>query len=93
MKTPDQGLTHTQKSPCLMAAEKIDAAEERVTIIAPSYHLAALEFHRRHMAEKGYRLAYRIEKQQLFTTDGMSLHPLFDGKTMYLASFIRQDET
>lgn len=80
------------KSPCLMMQGETDAAADRVTIIAPSYYQAALEFHRRRMAEKGYRLAYRIEKQQLFVTDGTALTPLFDGRTMYLANFIRHEE-
>lgn len=74
-----------------MMQDDAGVAEDRVTIIAPSYYQAALEFHRRRMAENGYRLAYRIEKQQLFVTDGAELNPLFEGKTMYLASFVRQD--
>lgn len=69
-----------------------DVSADRVTIIASSYYQAALEFHRRRMAEKGYRLVYRIVEQQLFVTDGAALTPLFDGKPMYLANFIRQEE-
>jgi len=90
MKISDQ--EQMTKSPCLTMQDESDASADRVTIIAPSYYQAALEFHRRRMAEKGYRLAYRIEKQQLFVTDGTALTPLFDGKTMYLANFIHQDE-
>ena len=91
MKTSDPQQVTGPNAPCRMMQNDLTPAEDRVTIIAPSYFEAALEFHRRRMAEKGYRLEYRIEKQQLFLTDGNALSPLFDGKTMYLASFVRQD--
>ena len=64
-------------------------AEDRITILAPSFNAAALEFHRQKMSEKGYRLANRIEGHRFMTSDGRALDTLFDGNVMYAVTFVK----
>lgn len=65
------------------------ANEDRITILADSFGQAALEFHRRRMAEQGYRLENRIAGHKFFRTDGMELSGLFEGETLYAVTFVK----
>ncbi len=70
-------------------AEQASADEERITILASSFGQAAVEFHRRRMAEQGYRLENRIAGHKFFRTDGMELSSLFDGETLWAVTFVK----
>ena len=61
--------------------------EERITIIAESFEAAALEFHRRRLAEKGYRMAGPITQSRFEIVDGSDQKTLFDDKLMFAVTF------
>ena len=62
---------------------------DRITLIIPSFHAAALELHRQRMWDKGYRLESSISEQAFFESDGKSVTSLFDGKPMFAATFVK----
>lgn len=64
--------------------------DERVTIIVPSLSQAAFEVHRQNMWERGYRLENKIHAQKYFESDGFDIKHLFEGKTMYAATFVKR---
>ncbi len=65
--------------------------EDRITIIAESFEAAALEFHRGKLASKGYRMDGKISFQKFEYMDGPERKDLFDGKSMYAVSFIKDN--
>jgi len=65
-------------------------ADERVTIIVPSLSQVAFEVHRQNMWERGYRLENKINAQKYFASDGYEITHLFEGKTMYAATFVKR---
>jgi len=70
-----------------------DKLPTRITVISEAFTPAAMEFHRRKMSEKGYRLEGRVTPRKFFLTDGLGEpDPLFDGKTFYAVTFVRKDE-
>ncbi len=66
--------------------------EERITILTDSFDAAAMEFHRRRMAAKGYRLENRIAGHHFYMTEGMETSKLFDGEVKYAVTFVRDDD-
>jgi hypothetical protein len=66
------------------------ALDERVTIIVPSLSQAAFEVHRQNMWERGYRLENKINAQKYFESDGYEIKNMFEGKTMYAATFVKR---
>ena len=66
---------------------------ERITLIIPSFHAAALELHRQKMWDKGYTLERSISEQAFFESDGKSVTSLFDGKPMFAATFVKSSST
>ncbi|CAI8333265.1 MAG: Uncharacterised protein [Rhodospirillaceae bacterium] len=66
------------------------ALDERVTIIVPSLSQAAFEVHRQNMWERGYRLENKINAQKYFESDGFEIKNMFEGKTMYAATFVKR---
>ena len=74
----------------LIAIELDGMADERVTIIVPSLSQAAFEVHRQNMWERGYRLENKINSQKYFASDGYEITHLFEGKTMYAATFVKR---
>ena len=62
---------------------------DRITLVIPSLHAAALELQRQRMWDKGYRLESSISEQAFFESDGKSVTSLFDGKLMFAATFVR----
>lgn len=66
-----------------------DAEEDRVTILASSFGHAALEFHKRRMADEGYRLESRISGHRFFKSDMGQLDALFDGEVQYAVTFVK----
>ena len=65
-------------------------ADERVTIIVHSLSQAAFEVHRQNMWERGYRLENKINAQKYFESDGFEIKNMFEGKTMYAATFVKR---
>ena len=66
------------------------ALDERVTIIVPSLSQAAFEVHRQNMWERGYRRENKINAQKYFESDGFEIKNMFEGKTMYAATFVKR---
>lgn len=66
-----------------------DAEEDRVTILASSFGHAALEFHKRRMADEGYRLESRISGHRFFKSELGQLDALFDGEVQYAVTFVK----
>lgn len=76
----------------MTAMKKImdEDTDERLTIIVPSLSQAAFEIHRQNMWERGYRLENKIHAQKYFESDGSNIKGLFEGKTMYAATFVKR---
>lgn len=68
----------------------IDSNGDRITIVVPSLDQAAFEIHRQNMWERGYRLESSIQPQQYFESQGKTLTSMFEGNTMYAATFVRR---
>ena len=66
------------------------ALDERVTIIVTSLSQAAFEVHRQNMWERGYRLEMKISAQKYFESDGFEIKNMFEGITMYAATFVKR---
>ena len=67
-----------------------DNMPDRITVLAKEFTPAAMEFHRRHMAEKGYRLEGGITPRQFQVTDGLcDPDILFDCDMYYAATFVK----
>jgi len=64
--------------------------DTRLTFILPTLGHAAFEVHRQKMWEKGYRLESNIKSHKYFESDGFNVTELFNGKTMYAATFIKR---
>ncbi len=65
-----------------------DQKEERITIIAESFEEAAIEFHRRRLAEKGYRIFGPITPSRFELINGPESESLFDDKKMFAVTFV-----
>ncbi len=64
---------------------------ERITVLATEFTPAAMEFHRRNMSEKGYRMEGQIVQRKFQLIEGMGAPAdLFDGKQMYAVTFVRK---
>ena len=61
--------------------------DDRITIIAESFEAAALEFHRRRLAEKGYRMAGPITRSRFEMIDRSNCESMFDDKPMFAVTF------
>ena len=76
-----------------MADQDQDQLPERITVLAREFTPAAMDFHRRNMSAKGYRLEGRVTPRKFFLTDGLGeAEPLFDGETYYAVTFVRQQD-
>ena len=66
---------------------------ERITVLAREFLPAAMEYHRRHMGEKGYELEGRITPRrfQLIDSAGAS-KDLLDGEVFYAATFVKKEK-
>ncbi|MEZ5667540.1 MAG: AMP nucleosidase [Alphaproteobacteria bacterium] len=66
------------------------ASPDRITVFAREFGPAAMEYHRREMGRRGYRLAGPIVRQNVFLVDGPGKpSPLLDGEPHYAATFVR----
>lgn len=65
---------------------------ERITVLAESFTPAAMEFHRRNMSARGYRMEGRITPRRFMMIEGENEPTdLFDGKDYYAVTFVRKD--
>jgi len=64
---------------------------ERITVLAREFTPAAMEFHRRNMSEKGYRMEGQIVQRKFQMIEGMDApKDLFDGDLFYAVTFVRK---
>ena len=64
---------------------------ERITVLARDFTPAAMEFHRRNMSEKGYRMEGQIVQRKFQMIEGMDApKDLFDGDLFYAVTFVRK---
>ena len=66
-----------------------DDSQDRITILTDSFDSAAMEFQKRRMASKGYRLENRIAGHNFYMADGRGAASLFDGDVKYAVTFVR----
>jgi hypothetical protein len=65
-------------------------SEERITIIAKTAEEAAIEFHRRRLSEKGFRMDGPINKSRFELVDDMTTETLFDDEEMFVVTFVKE---
>ncbi|KAB7739507.1 AMP nucleosidase [Parvibaculum sedimenti] len=66
---------------------------ERITVLAREFTPAAMEFHRRNMSEKGYRMEGQIVQRRFQMIEGLGApKDLFDGELFYAATFVRKGD-
>lgn len=76
-----------------MAEDNNDDLPERITVLAKDFTPAAMEFHRRNMSEKGYRMEGQIVPRKFQMIEGMGApKELFDGEMLYAVTFVRKSE-
>jgi len=74
-----------------MADDKNEDMPERITVLAKDFTPAAMEFHRRHMSEKGFRMEGQIVPRKFQMIEGMGEPTdLFDGEPFYAVTFVRK---
>lgn len=65
---------------------------ERITVLARDFTPAAMEFHRRNMSEKGYRMEGQIVQRRFQMIEGMGApKDLFEGEPFYAVTFVRKN--
>jgi hypothetical protein len=74
-----------------MADETKSSDPERITVLAKDFTPAAMEFHRRNMSEKGYRMEGQIVQRKFQMIEGLGAPTdLFDGELFYAVTFVRK---
>jgi hypothetical protein len=65
---------------------------ERITVLAREFTPAAMEFHRRNMSARGYRMEGQITARRYMMIDGPGEPTdLFDGEEYYAVTFVRKE--
>lgn len=63
---------------------------DRITILTRDFSDAAMEYHRAHMAERGYRIDGRIRPAVFQMLEGLERPvDLFDGEPLFAVTFVR----
>ncbi len=76
-----------------MADQTDDTQPERITVLAKDFTPAAMEFHRRNMSAKGYRMEGQIVPRKFQMIEGMGEPTeLFEGERFYAVTFVRKPE-
>ncbi len=76
-----------------MSGKDKDPMPERITVLAKEFTPAAMEFHRRNMSERGYRMEGRVTRRTFLLTGGLGEpEALFDGEPHYAVTFVRKEE-
>lgn len=74
-----------------MADETKSSDPERITVLAKDFTPAAMEFHRRNMSEKGYRMEGQIVQRKFQMIEGLGAPTdLFEGELFYAVTFVRK---
>jgi len=74
-----------------MADETSNDLPERITVLAKEFTPAAMEFHRRNMSEKGYRMEGQIVQRRFLMIEGLGApKELFEGEPYYAVTFVRK---
>ncbi|MGI9439607.1 MAG: AMP nucleosidase [Parvibaculales bacterium] len=65
---------------------------ERITVLAREFTPAAMEFHRRNMSARGYRMEGKITPRRYMMIEGAGEPAeLFDGAELYAVTFVRKE--
>lgn len=65
---------------------------ERITVLAREFTPAAMEFHRRNMSARGYRMEGKITPRLYMMIEGEGEPAeLFDGAELYAVTFVRKE--
>jgi hypothetical protein len=65
---------------------------ERITVLARDFTPAAMEFHRRNMSARGYRMEGQITARRFMMIEGVEEpQDLFDGAEFYCVTFVRRE--
>jgi hypothetical protein len=73
-----------------MADAERDDTPERITVLSKDFTPAAMEYHRRAMATKGFRLEGRITPRRFQVIEDLGEpKDLFEGQVMYAVTFVR----
>lgn len=65
---------------------------ERITVLAREFTPAAMEFHRRNMSARGYRMEGKITPRRYMMIEGEGEPAeLFDGADLYAVTFVRKE--
>ena len=73
-----------------MTQRKGEDFPERITVLSKDFMPAAMEYHRRAMADKGYRLDGSITPRKFLLIDGLGApKELFNGETYFAVTFVR----
>ena len=73
-------------------SEKSDFPE-RITVLARDFTPAAMEFHRRNMSARGYRMEGTITPRRFMMIEGLGEpETLFDGSELFAVTFVRKDD-
>lgn len=68
-----------------------DSGPDMITVLAEDFTPAALEFHRRNLADKGYTLSGPIRPHAVYMIEGPGEpNPLHGGAQLYAATFVRR---
>ena len=64
---------------------------ERITVLAEDFTSAAMEFHRKNMSARGYRMEGTIVPRKFQMISGVEdAKDLFDGKEYYAVTFVKE---
>lgn len=65
---------------------------ERITVLARDFTPAAMEFHRRNMSARGYRMEGQITARRFMMIEGVEEpKTLFEGEEFYAVTFVRKN--
>ncbi len=64
---------------------------DRITVLAKDFTPAAMEFHRKNMSARGYRMEGTIVPRKFQMISGVEdAKDLFDGKEYYAVTFVKE---
>ena len=65
---------------------------ERITVLARDFTPAAMEFHRKNMSARGYRMEGTIVPRKFQMIEGVEdAKDLFDGEQLYAVTFVKEE--
>ncbi|MCP5432031.1 MAG: AMP nucleosidase [Alphaproteobacteria bacterium] len=77
----------------MSGAKRGEEYPERITVLSKEFTPAAMEYHRRAMSQRGYRLDGAITPRRFQMIEGLGEpKDLFDGATFYAVTFIRDPD-